>query len=398
MKKTAVLVIAMFTACGTQSQPAAESDTPAETGNQTPHYTLVPVDTIGIELGESNFGNNGGVPGGSTDSNYVFGAVDAALFGDNGDIIVLDGSKKQISVFTPEGEFIETIGRQGSGPGEFQRPVAMALLGNGQLAVSDPWAGKISLFDSNYVYTSAITGFFPAPPLAITGADGEAFIGLMKKLDMENDQIGYTLARLDGTAEPSFVYASEMMPFEPTMIGPGYTETTVAFASDRSGRVFTSIMSSDSYLIEGFLPDGERFLEIDRAYERVAKTPEEIQDEIDDFNTFLENRATSGGGGRMQSMGVQIPADELNYEPTPYHYAVSALMVDNRDQLWARRGSEPLPFFDVYDFDGNLLFTASVEEGDPDAQDWVLTAGDDRLLAFSPDPRGYPRVVVLSLQ
>jgi len=381
MKKTAVLLIALFAACGTQSQPAAESDIPAEI--QTPHYTLVPVDTIGIGLG---------------DSSYVFGAVDAALFGDNGDIIVLDGSKKQISVFTPEGEFIETIGRQGSGPGEFQRPVAMALLGNGQLAVSDPWAGKISLFDSNYVYTSAITGFFPAPPMAITGADGEAFIGLMKKLDMENDQIGYTLARLDGTAEPSFVYASEMMPFEPTMIGPGYTETTVAFASDRSGRVFTSIMSSDSYLIEGFLPDGERFLEIDRAYERVAKTPEEIQDEIDDFNTFLENRATSGGGGRMQSMGVQIPADELNYEPTPYHYAVSALMVDNRDQLWARRGSEPLPFFDVYDFDGNLLFTASVEEGDPDAQDWVLTAGDDRLLAFSPDPLGYPRVVVLSLQ
>ena len=100
----------------------------------------------------------------------------------------------------------------------------------------------------------------------------------------------------------------------------------------------------------------------------------------------------------MQSMGVQIPAVELTYEPNPYHYAVSALMVDSHDQLWARRGSEQLPFFDVYDTDGNLLFTASVEEGDPDAEDWVLTAGDDRLLAFSPDPLGYPRVVVLSLQ
>jgi len=396
MKKSAVFAIALFAACGTQIQPAAESDTSAET--QIPHFTLVPVDTIGIELGESNLGNDGGVPGGSTDSNYVFGAVDAALFGENGEIIVLDGSKKQISVFSPDGEFIKTIGRQGSGPGEFQRPVAMALLGNGQLAVSDPWAGKISLFDSSHVYTGAITGFFPAPPMAITGADGEAIIGLMKKLDVENDLIGYSLARLDGTAEPSFIYAREMMPFEPTMIGPGYTETTVAFASDQSGRVFTSIMSSDNYQIEGFLPDGERFVEIEKSYEMIAKTPEEIQNEIDDFSTFLENRATSGGGGRMQSMGVQIPADELNYEPNPYHYAVSALMIDNHDQLWARRGSEQMPFFDVYDFNGNLLFTASVEEDDLDAEDWVLAAGDDRCLAFSPDPLGYPRVVVLSLQ
>ena len=380
MRKIISILTLLLVACSSQEEQTGEAPEAVNTG--TPHYTITAVDTIGIEMG---------------DSNYVFGQTDAAVFTATGEILVLDGSKKKISVFSSNGEFLRTIGREGSGPGEFLRPMAMAMLGNGQLAVSDPWAGKIILFDSSYTFSGEISGFFPAPPLAIEGADGQAVIGLMKKFDMENDLIGYSLARLDGTADPSYIYADEMMDFEPTMIGPGYTETTVAFASDQTGRVFTSIMSTDSYLINGFLPGGEQFLTIDKPYERVAKTPLEIQNEIDDFNTFLENRASSGGG-RMQNMGIDIPSDELIYEPDPYHYAISDLMIDAEERIWARRGSEALPYFDVFDLEGNLLFTASVEEEDPDAGDWTMVVGENNILGFSADPLGYPKVVILTLQ
>ncbi|MCK5786273.1 MAG: 6-bladed beta-propeller [Candidatus Sabulitectum sp.] len=383
MKKAALFTILTLLACGTPDS-GEDTITDITDSTETPHYVIAAVDTIGVELG---------------DSNYVFGQTDGALFGRNDEILVLDGGKKQISVFSADGEFLRTIGRQGSGPGEFLRPMAMTLLGNGQLAVSDPWGGKITLFDSSsYTFESEITGFFPAPPLSMEGADGQAIIGLLKKFNTENNKIGYSLVRMDGTAEPGHVYAEEMMDFEPTMIGPEYTETSVAFASDQSGRVFTSIMSTDSYLIEGFLAGGEQFLTIQQEYQPVPKTPAEIEDEIEDFNTFLENRSTSGGGGRMQSMGVQIPAGELDYQPNPDHYAISDLMIDPQDQLWARRGSEALPCFDVFDLDGELLFTASVEEGDPDSDDWTMVVGVDRILAFSSDPEGYPKVVILRLQ
>lgn len=384
MKKLITALFVVFLACGTSEQDPAETISANDNDNQIPHYSITAVDTIGVELG---------------DSNYVFGSIETALFSSNGEVLVLDGLEKRISVFSGDGDFLTHIGRQGSAPGEFQRPMAMAFLGNGQLAVSDTWGGKMILFDSSYAYASEITGFFPAPPMAISGADASAFIGLMKKFDVENDLVGYSLGRLDEVAEPSVVYAEEMMEFLPTMIGPGYTETTVAFASDFSGKVFTSVMSADEYLISGYLPGGELFVTIEQPYSPIPKTEQEIADEIEDFNTFLENRQSSGGGGsRMQSMGVQIPLEELVLEPNPNHYAVSELMVDSEERIWVRRGAEAQPFFDVFDYEGNLLFTASVEEGDPDSADWEIVVGENSLLGYSSDPLGYPKVVVLSLE
>ena len=386
MKKLATALFVVFLACGTAEQDPSETTSADDNknDNQIPHYLITAVDTIGIELG---------------DSNYVFGSTETALFSSNGEILILDGLAKQISVFSAEGEFLTHIGRQGSAPGEFQRPMTMAFLGNGQLAVSDTWGGKMILFDSNYAYSSEITGFFPAPPMAICGADESAFVGLMKKFDIENDLVGYSLGRLDGVAEPSIIYAEEMMEFLPTMIGPGYTETTVAFASDLSGKVFTSVMSTDEYLVSGYLPDGELFITIERPYNPIPKTLLEIEDEIEDFNAFLENRQSSGGGGgRMQSMGVQIPLEGLVLEPNPDHYAISKLMVDSEERVWVRRGSESLPYFDVFDYEGNLLFTASVEAGDPDSADWEIVVGENNLLGYSSDPLGYPKVVVLQLE
>lgn len=389
MKKLVVALFVVFLACGTAEQDIAETISDNSNGNgndgdnQIPHYLITAVDTIGVELG---------------DSNYVFGSIETALFGSNGEVLVLDGLAKQISVFASDGEFLTHIGRQGSAPGEFQRPMAMAFLGNGQLAVSDTWGGKMILFDSNYAYSGEITGFFPAPPMAISGADGSAFVGLMKKFDIENDLVGYSLGRLDEVAEPTVVYAEEMMDFLPTMIGPGYTETTVAFASDLSGKVFTSVMSTDEYIVSGYSPDGELFVTIEQPYTPVPKTMLEIEEEIEDFNAFLENRQSSGGGGRMQSMGVQIPLDELVLEPNPNHYAVSELMVDSEERVWVRRGAETQPFFDVFDYSGNLLFTASIEEGDPDSADWEIVVGENNLLGYSSDPLGYPKVVVLHME
>ncbi len=65
--------------------------------------TLTVVDSIGVELG---------------DSNYVFGAVREVEIGPDGDIYVVDWIECTIYRYSSNGEFIQRIGRRGNGPGE----------------------------------------------------------------------------------------------------------------------------------------------------------------------------------------------------------------------------------------------------------------------------------------
>ncbi|MBB6069570.1 hypothetical protein HNQ61_001185 [Longimicrobium terrae] len=53
-----------------------------------------------------------------------------------GRFYILDGPSKRVRVFDTRGQLVSTIGRQGSGPGEFRSPVSIAVLGN-ELLVAD---------------------------------------------------------------------------------------------------------------------------------------------------------------------------------------------------------------------------------------------------------------------
>jgi len=81
--------------------------------------------------------------GGIDDEENIFGVVTRALLDDEGNIYLLDGQLSQVNVFSPDGEFIKTLGREGDGPGEFRGPVDMCFLPNGNLGVVQAFPGKI---------------------------------------------------------------------------------------------------------------------------------------------------------------------------------------------------------------------------------------------------------------
>lgn len=75
-----------------------------------------------------------------------FSDIRALTVGDDGLLRVLDADARQVRVFTPAGEWLRSIGGPGQGPGEFERPSAMGLLGD-TLWVHDLNAFRISWFD-----------------------------------------------------------------------------------------------------------------------------------------------------------------------------------------------------------------------------------------------------------
>lgn len=143
-----IMLIALIPGCGDpEGAPDADETTGQEvrTVPQADVYLTI-ADSIGIEMG---------------DSNYVFGGIAGVAYTPSGNIAVLDIQKHSVSIFSPEGEFLQSVGRHGSGPGEFLLPAGMAFQPNGALIVSDAMGGKLAFFDENYTHTGKLDASSP---------------------------------------------------------------------------------------------------------------------------------------------------------------------------------------------------------------------------------------------
>ncbi|HEV3049328.1 MAG TPA: 6-bladed beta-propeller [Longimicrobium sp.] len=66
-----------------------------------------------------------------------------------GRVLVLDVAKRRLAVFSPQGTLMESLGREGSGPGEFQVPVALAVDARDRVYVLDLARGGLLVFDAS---------------------------------------------------------------------------------------------------------------------------------------------------------------------------------------------------------------------------------------------------------
>ena len=378
MKKLSLLsFLLLLFACGGGEEPVpAEEDIALSAQGDIPlpdiDLVLTVVDSIGIELG---------------DSNYVFGMPVLAEYSPDGNIAVLDGQKMGILFYTPEGEYLRTVGREGSGPGEFLMPSSFAFIPEGGLVVADAMAGKVIFFDSTYEYSNDVSGFFPSPPVSLRGVEGGAVVGLQSVFEQTDDGmfLGFKLARWEGEAfEETVEYYATLSPFDPTDIAASIQENMFFFTSTDDGRIFRTPFSSEEFVIEGYMPDGTSFLYIcDEEYNRIPKSDEEIELEIEMVNT------------RIASAGM--PPGSFEWEPDPYRPATFGLFMDAQDRIWVRLGYYREIVFRVYDLDGNFQLTAMLDyPGDfHDVETWQVVVGSQGILAFDGMPEDYARIYIL---
>lgn len=71
------------------------------------------------------------------DENYVFYRVLDLEVDNKGNIYALDAGNHRIQKFDKDGNYLQTIGRQGQGPGEFERPSRIFLDGQNNIYVAD---------------------------------------------------------------------------------------------------------------------------------------------------------------------------------------------------------------------------------------------------------------------
>lgn len=233
---------------------------------------------------------------------YLFGVLTAVTTDEQGNVYLLDAQLNAILVFSPDGEFVTSIGREGEGPGEFQQPSGLFLTPQGDLAVLQRMPGKIILLKPD----GMPAGTHPLPEtdgmrMINDGAlAGDALVlGIMcMKRNGGAMEIESSLVRVDSDGKETAKYATRTdvrdfanMEIDERTFGRG----AVVWAAGPDGQVFIS-NDFDAYRIDVWNPDGSLEHVIEREYEPRTRTSREIED-----NTpRIRVRGRGGRGGEMK--------------------------------------------------------------------------------------------------
>lgn len=359
--------VAVISACGGESDPVSVDVQEIEE-----RVSIIITDSIGVELG---------------DSSYVFASIDALAHGPDGNIYALDRGACCVRVYSPRGDFIRTISREGNGPGEITAAFAMAVLGDGRISICAPMQGGIHNFLPDGEWEGLSAEFTNNPPMNMVGADSNAYVALKLTVDFVDGELisNFLIGRYEEDNEPSAVYHENEFLFDPNDLTGLLNQTLFSheYFADRSGNVYISQYSTEDYRVNVFDRDGNQILEITKDVAQVEKSPEEIQEEKDWMEAWLRN---------IGAQGVVI-----EYNPEPYRWTISDIGCDGLGRIWVRRGAELSPVFDVYDAQGNSLFVAEVEGIGSDAQFWDFVIDEHGIMAYSLNPDYYAKIWLMEI-
>jgi len=359
-----------LSACGTSREAVEPIGVAAE--SETLHIAIT--DTIGVELG---------------DSNYVFGTLMQVGYSPDGDILVLDLQRGFINVYSRNGVHKGTIGRHGPGPGEFEIPLAFAVFPDGGVAVTDVVGRDISFFDSQFEFKDQLSGFAFGPPMSIAGCPDGSLVGQHMSMVFTDDGVegSQDLSRWEDLTltEPAITYLSSEISMSmddqgaQARMGP-----SIDYMVGPDGSIAVVEISDTLFSLIRLSPDGEELLSIVEERDRVPRTQEEL-----DAGSFALGIVITGGGASASSNRVE--------DVYPWRNIIASVGIDAESRIWVELACEDSPVFSVFDYSGNMLFTAVIDTDfdNVNRPDFVIESGG--FLAFDRDPLDYPKIYVLEL-
>ncbi len=180
-----------------------------------------------------------GKPGGAAEPDYFYQPNDV-LVAPNGVIFVSEGhgaGNNRILKFSKDGKLINTWGKLGSGPGEFDQPHSMAMDSKGRLFVGDRNNNRIQIFDQDGKFIAEWKQFSRPSGVYIDKND------LLYVADSESESVsrnhdGWKRGIRIGSAKDGKLLA--FIPDPETRKRPEFTGTSAAegVAADGQGNVY----------------------------------------------------------------------------------------------------------------------------------------------------------------
>ena len=367
LRFAAFAAIPLLSGCG--GQPGQQGEPP---GLQV--LALEITGEIGVELG---------------DSNYVFGHV-ADLVRTDSLLYVLDMARAHISLYDNNGRFAGTIGRRGSGPGEFASPRNLLLSPRGIL-VQDINGLKLLEMDGSWKrFILEHQGNWPGQNKLV---DDSTFCVVWH--DFQTSGVPFIrpfVGVFDFQGDPVCELWADSIRIPVPPENNNHALNAWRFghylASDGQGGIFHHRRHSGEYLIRRFDRNGGLLGEISRQYTAVVKTPEEILLEKEYIEDMLRG---SGTTNVMQWV----------YEPDPFREPISGLWVSGDGNLWVLLGTEPRPTFDVWSLpDGVLKYRAELSLDIPRGEflTFFISPHSRRFAAVHEDEGMVQRILLIEVE
>ena len=351
--------VLFLASCGRNEEPP----------DQVANAPSFPVDTleitgyIGEELGDST-------------STFAI-LADAEYLAGTGNILVLDNGAACFKEYTPSGDYIRQISRQGSGPGELSSStIEFFQMGGNVFALNIPKQGFV-VFDDSLNFLEEMPLWPQNPPMQSVPVSDSVFAAYRLETE-ESGEGSFTLFRRIAL----YTYGEEDYD---TLLWQDSTELTISdlianssvIVNDfllgialggNSDIILLSLKESDNYAVHAFYPDGSEAFTITVPLEQVAKTEEEIAEE----KTYM-----NGLFSRMDAQGMG------DFVPEPYRDMVVAVYTGPDGNIWVQRGTQEQPFFDIFDLEGTLIGHKVFPEP---GWTWHFSMSPMGILAWEDDP------------
>jgi hypothetical protein len=133
---------------------------------------------------------------GDSETEVRFGRVAAATFAAGDRLVIADGAFNSISSFDPNGRWIATVGRDGSGPLEFSALEWIGACGPNELIAFDLMTRRFTVLGPDLSYRSAFRVAGAPTGMTCTSTGHLAFLELAHDLEPTNAREWYSRARL----------------------------------------------------------------------------------------------------------------------------------------------------------------------------------------------------------
>jgi hypothetical protein len=317
---------------------------------------------------------------GGEDDEIFFGSVASIRTGPDGNIHLLDGQLSEVHIYTPEGEFLRTVFREGDGPGEIRQPNDMFVTADGTVCALTGFPGKIikvssdglpasesafSIDGGNQGQFAVLNGGFDLPEGILLTGIRMAFGGTIT-----NQTYFLSVCSDDGAQKTSLLEKQndiDYTDFTMSEAGLDFVWNRTAVGTD--GTIFVA-PGRNTYEIEVFDQAGTPVRTISREYTQTSRD----KDEAKAAHQILE------------AIGAYYPRPPQRYATEDKAPAVTGMWATGDGRLWVQTGNahKGVPdgtwiVLDVFDSEG--VFEKQVAlPGDYQARQDALFVQPDGLI------------------